>query len=432
MMLYHLASDPASCMGSSNMVHNFREEKRRTHHRKASQRRLKMNESRWIKALLAGVFFVMTTGIHAGDMLPEWRIGSWWDFTTVMDVHIQETGSPEYTDMIITDSQTRHVLQSIETKTLTHGSQLIYDAYILPFTGVVNATGESYVVDPYPMTLPMEIRNADLTGEWWVDTETLGTVYQLRSIDGPLWANIPIFGWQEIGTIAITMHEEYEPARDNVNFPIAVGNTWQNVFTLYTFGEYVVDAEVFGTPIYEEGTFDESVDVILDMFVPNQELFGGYLAYRIEGENTVSTGLTLSYYAPDPRTLIYDYLENFVSEGSVQINSYERIMDAFFLKPGPEPTPTVTPMPTVTPIPTDTPIPTHTPDCIHHGDVTLDGAVTAGDAQLAFMIALGQYSPSYEEECAADCNGDGMVSAGDAQLIFLTALGSASCVDPIP
>nr|HPQ41303.1 dockerin type I repeat-containing protein [bacterium] len=81
--------------------------------------------------------------------------------------------------------------------------------------------------------------------------------------------------------------------------------------------------------------------------------------------------------------------------------------------------------------PTPEPTPTPTSECINDGDVTLDGEITAGDAQLAFLIALGAYAPSFEEECAADCNGNGEVTAGDAQQIFLTALGSATCVDPI-
>lgn len=77
------------------------------------------------------------------------------------------------------------------------------------------------------------------------------------------------------------------------------------------------------------------------------------------------------------------------------------------------------------------PTPTQNP-CINNGDVTLDGEITAGDAQLAFLIALGSYSPSFEEECAADCNGDTEVTAGDAQAIFLVALGSSpACVDPL-
>jgi len=88
-------------------------------------------------------------------------------------------------------------------------------------------------------------------------------------------------------------------------------------------------------------------------------------------------------------------------------------------------TPTPTPAPTMTPEPTATEEP-----CINDGDVTLDGEITAGDAQLAFLIALGSYSPTFEEACAADCNGDEEITAGDAQQIFLTALGSATCVDP--
>ena len=79
-----------------------------------------------------------------------------------------------------------------------------------------------------------------------------------------------------------------------------------------------------------------------------------------------------------------------------------------------------------------TPAPTWTPnECINDGDVNLSGDITAGDAQLAFQIALGSYSPSYAEECAADCDASSGVTAGDAQQIFLAALGSATCVDTL-
>ncbi len=94
--------------------------------------------------------------------------------------------------------------------------------------------------------------------------------------------------------------------------------------------------------------------------------------------------------------------------------------------PAPTPTPTATAEPTSTPTPTPTPEP---PPCLNHGDVNLDGELTAADAQLAFQIVLGTFTPTYEQECAADCNGDGIVTATDAQLIFLTVLGTATCVD---
>lgn len=77
------------------------------------------------------------------------------------------------------------------------------------------------------------------------------------------------------------------------------------------------------------------------------------------------------------------------------------------------------------------PVATPTPDCIRDGDVDLNGTLTAGDAQMAFLIVLGLYSPTYEQECAADCNGDTMITAGDAQLIFMSVLGTGNCVDPL-
>ena len=82
-------------------------------------------------------------------------------------------------------------------------------------------------------------------------------------------------------------------------------------------------------------------------------------------------------------------------------------------------------------LPCNEPTPTPFTTCNHDGDVSCDGNITAGDAQMAFMIALGMYTPNEEEECAADCNADSGITAGDAQQIFMTALGTASCDDPM-
>ncbi len=69
--------------------------------------------------------------------------------------------------------------------------------------------------------------------------------------------------------------------------------------------------------------------------------------------------------------------------------------------------------------------------CPNHGDVNFSGDITAGDAQLTFEIAMGTYSPSFEEECAADCNSSGDITAGDAQAVFQAMLGMGQCEDPI-
>ncbi len=94
----------------------------------------------------------------------------------------------------------------------------------------------------------------------------------------------------------------------------------------------------------------------------------------------------------------------------------------------PTPIPTDTPTPTATYTMTPTPTPTEEP-CVHDGDVIGDGVISSGDAQRAFYIALGSYTPTQREYCAADCNDDGVVSSGDAQLIFYVALGGGSCQD---
>ncbi|MBN1297941.1 hypothetical protein JXA80_14280 [bacterium] len=70
-------------------------------------------------------------------------------------------------------------------------------------------------------------------------------------------------------------------------------------------------------------------------------------------------------------------------------------------------------------------------ECINSGDVDANGSLTANDAQLAFFITLGLYSPTAVEGCAADCDGNQSVTAGDAQSIFFAVLGIGSCVDPV-
>nr|HPQ39475.1 hypothetical protein [bacterium] len=73
--------------------------------------------------------------------------------------------------------------------------------------------------------------------------------------------------------------------------------------------------------------------------------------------------------------------------------------------------------------------PVEMPSCDNTGDVDCNGIITAGDGQMAFMIALGLLTPDYLEACAADCNATGDVTAGDAQAIFLAALGIGTCAD---
>lgn len=99
------------------------------------------------------------------------------------------------------------------------------------------------------------------------------------------------------------------------------------------------------------------------------------------------------------------------------------------------PTPILTEIPT--PVPTTTPswAPTFTatPACINDGDVNNDGVITIEDAQITYMIVLGEYTPTFEETCSADCTGEGEITIGDAQCMYMFYLGLAcECADSIP
>lgn len=72
------------------------------------------------------------------------------------------------------------------------------------------------------------------------------------------------------------------------------------------------------------------------------------------------------------------------------------------------------------------------PPCLHDGDVNENGTLTAEDAQMVFNIVLGFIVPTYQQECAADCDGNGSITAGDAQAIFYDVLGMGDgCVDQV-
>lgn len=73
------------------------------------------------------------------------------------------------------------------------------------------------------------------------------------------------------------------------------------------------------------------------------------------------------------------------------------------------------------------------PDCLNTGDINQDGSLTSIDAQTVFYFVLGIYIPSYQEECAADCDGNGIITAADSQRIFNAVLGLIDgCVDLAP
>ncbi len=207
---------------------------------------------------------------------------------------------------------------------------------------------------------------------------------------------------------------------------------------------------------YSECLFDTPVN-----WIPAEIISSASADPARQGSNALSIGvgyMTTTY--PQRRCAVWPDFR----DPEDYANNYGAYADMILPTSTPSPTATPTDTPTLTPLPSDTPtpIPTDTPDdtpsptetpsplptseptntpsmtptappCLHHGNVIPDLLISSGDAQLAFYIAVDAYTPTYQEFCAADCDGDGDVTAGDAQTIFYYGLGAGpGCVDTPP
>lgn len=211
---------------------------------------------------------------------------------------------------------------------------------------------------------------------------------------------------------------------DNVRLYNADGTFNRQIFA-DNFPEQIVSMISTGDFLSASFSNDLITRFDLDGVISTVPFDSGRGIYELENGNWIATNGN-GVFEIDPSTgAIITTLRSGVSGRFIELADVDIIM---------EPTPTPTMVPTATPeLPTATPEPTQTPtaECIHHGDVNGSGDLTAGDAQLAFLIVLGSYSPTYVQECAADCNADGDITAGDAQAIFLAVLSGTSCADPL-
>ncbi|MBN1357024.1 hypothetical protein JXA40_12250 [bacterium] len=316
-----------------------------------------------VKILGAGAVMMVcfyTQAVLAEDHLPDWSVGFWWDYSSTTDLHMEDETSGQYFDIVLTDTDIRYHLQEITTRTLVKGSGLTYDVYRLVFSGSIFGEGIAHITDPAPLDINIEIRNGVMNGEWWVDVDTLATVYFSRHVDGNLWAQLMF--WQNIGTISLDMNEEYEPAKDEVHFPVEVGNAWDLDITFFTYGHYVVDAEIYGEPFHEEDDFDETQVFYFDMTVTGMETVNGLWTYRVDGDETASDGYLSNNYSAQARNSAREELHNLGSGSGTQLDSMIRNLTGYYVGPAPTvpPPPTSTPVPTSSAVPTSTSIPTYT------------------------------------------------------------------------
>lgn len=207
--------------------------------------------------------------------------------------------------------------------------------------------------------------------------------------------------------------ENEEPASVTMRNPVTVETTTENVY-IYV-GVYPIGGLYSASLFYRAAEAPDWLE--LSMYWDSNNGYNDY--WMTSFENTFSGGDAVEYYLELWNSgYDYTYLYNNNSKTTVEAVA---IADPYTFTVQVEASPTVAPTPEVT----------ATPACIHDGDAVDDDSLSAGDAQRAFFITIGSYTPSYTERCAADCNGDGDVTAGDAQTIFYAAVGIGSCSDPL-
>ncbi len=243
----------------------------------------------------------ITSTVIAGVELPEWFPGYWWSIQTRLDVSGKDSENANQVDMVFVDNAPRYTCMGTAKRRLTRGLQRTYDVYELQYSGTL--TGEGTVnLEGFGSGIPVQLRNGAHIGETWVDVKTLGTVYSTRRITGDLWM-YSLFSWRRVGNLIVELTEEYEPPRDVLNFPIAVGNRWTDNITLYYYGYYEANYDLgFGADTLTD-EFDDSQNFALEFDVVGTEMFESWQTYRIEGSDPSWNGRFMARYADSAKNL---------------------------------------------------------------------------------------------------------------------------------
>jgi hypothetical protein len=295
------------------------------------------------RLLLVLLFFsalsVCLNPAYADVSLPEWNPGYWWSIQTTFDVEMHDPDSSNQIEMIIQDDAPVYECLGLESRQMTKGDMNVYDVYVLDFDGSVSGQGTAHV-DLFDFPVPIEMREGHQMGETWVDADSLGTVYTSRIFTGELWANI-FFIWQRVGDIHIHFTEEYEPPRDALSFPLAVGNQWQQDITLFYYGDFELNYDMGDGPETIQGDFDDAATFDLQFEVVGIETYKGWVTFRVEAADVAWTGQLTARYAEESFNYAYLSLTELeMQDQGIVLNELTLDLIEFGFESPPNPTPT--------------------------------------------------------------------------------------------
>ncbi|GEM_PF-5174160 len=286
---------------------------------------------------------------------PSWSIATWWDIDSSFDVVISGALPAELT---FHEVDCRVIVSGIETKALTHGSHAFHEVYILRYSGLLNGEGSiRYDGGPFPFFFQVRIPDTTVTGEIWIDTQTLSLVAWSRDLTGRL-ESIQGTSWEDIGEIRMSATIEYDPKWDPYTFPVTVNDNWFGTADVYTFGHYRIALELFSPDVIDEQSYDGDASEEYTAVAAEIETIDDVETVRIDMQFD-SGADSVIWYAPD-----LGWNKRFESSGMENDSIFD--LTAFSYDTGEFGDTPATPQPTRTPIPptvTPTARPTtpHTP-----------------------------------------------------------------------
>ncbi|MBN2053525.1 hypothetical protein JW905_01300 [bacterium] len=261
-----------------------------------------------------------------------------------------------------------------------------YDVYVLNTQGTTSFTG-NFVMD-YDV-YPVRVRNASINGQQWIRRSDLADVRIETHTSGRL--EVYAFGsWIDLGAYSVNQYQEFDPPRENLDFPLEVGETWSQEFTTYLWGDV-------NMPGVGYDTINEQTTDVLTQNCSAMEVKNSVNSYRVETQYQGISGTITNWYSPAHRFITESLLidvpigENTIAEGSSRVTAVN-------LAPGPGLT--------IDPLPASVPM---------AGQVLLTGAtiqaginvtVTFPDAGLGTASWSTTSNPNYSLTITAPAGGD--------------------------
>ncbi len=248
------------------------------------------------------IFFSYLAIVNSSD-ISTWYIGDNWQVHSEFEAVGPNT--PEGETIHIENNLNYRVVKVINYTQVKTGAT--FDCYKIKFTGTANYSG-SVIIEPYGR-IPFRIKMASVQGYQYIRRSDLANVATSTSTTGTMEININ--GWIEVGDFQSKDNLENFPPQEIYDFPINVGESWRQNFTVYMWGESRY-------PNSDPITYDESNEVVINYACTKYEKRNNFNSYKISINYEGTEDEIFMWYAPAVKYVVNSEMRN-VQFGDMEI-----------------------------------------------------------------------------------------------------------------